>query len=497
MEEKYLLAYDCGTTAVKTVVIRMDGTVIGESRADNPMIQPYPEWAEQEPEVLWGRICQTTKDVIQKQGISPQSITGLVFVAHWKNIIPVGKDGQVLRNSIIWMDSRAAKQAARLNEAAGFFVGTGQEYWPRLMWLKENEPDIWNRAERIMGLNTYFKWRATGQFVTEPSDDFIHAYNPHMQEYYDRILAAAGLGDDIHKFPPIKPATEEVGKITPQAAEELGLVPDIAVFGGFGDLPAITVGTGCCQKDMVHIYFGTSSWLVDIKDTRKEGYAPQYFTFNQEFEGALFALQTGCYAFDWALSQFYHVERNILGADIFGFVDKQLEDIPAGSGDLIATHWLTGELPPLAKNAKALFLNITSSHDRRHMVHAVMESICYTHRSYLQTYEKKTGRTLSSIRVVGGGAVSDIWMQMLADVLQITVEVPESPRYTGAIGAYYCAMVGLGLLENYDAIYKDVRIERTFIPNKEHAQIYDKLYNVYIKLFPALKDLYSEINGVY
>ena len=86
---------------------------------------------------------------------------------------------------------------------------------------------------------------------------------------------------------------------------------------------------------------------------------------------------------------------------------------------------------------------------------------------------------------------------MLADVLQITVEVPESPRYTGAIGAYYCAMVGLGLLENYDAIYKDVRIERTFIPNKEHAQIYDKLYNVYIKLFPALKDLYSEINGVY
>ena len=239
------------------------------------------------------------------------------------------------------MDSRAAKQAARLNEAAGFFVGTGQEYWPRLMWLKENEPDIWNRAERIMGLNTYFKWKATGQFVTEPSDDFIHAYNPHMQEYYDRILAAAGLGDDIH----------------------------IAVFGGFGDLPAITVGTGCCQKDMVHIYFGTSSWLVDIKDTRKEGYAPQYFTFNQEFEGALFALQTGCYAFDWALSQFYHVERNILGADIFGFVDKQLEDIPAGSGDLIATHWLTGELPPLAKNAKALFLNITSSHDRRHGKH--------------------------------------------------------------------------------------------------------------------------------
>ncbi|MCC8024737.1 MAG: carbohydrate kinase [Clostridium sp.] len=497
MEEKYMLAYDCGTTAVKTVVIRMDGTVIGESRADNPLIQMNPGWAEQDPEVLWERICRTTKDVIKKHRISPQNIAGLVFVAHWKNIIPVSKEGQVLHNSIIWMDSRAARQAARLNEAAGCFVGTGQEYWPRLMWLKETKPEIWDKADKIMGLNTYFKWRATGQFVTEPSDDFIHAYNPAMQEYYNRVLAAAGLKEDVSKFPPVRPAAREVGKTTPQAAAEMGLAPGISVFGGFGDLPAITVGTGCCQKDMAHIYFGTSSWLVNIMEERRENYAPQYFTFNQEFEGALFALQTGCFAFDWAVSQFYHEERNILGNDIFEFVDKQLEEIPAGSGDLIATHWLTGELPPLAKNAKALFLNITSSHDRRHMVHAIMESICYTHRSYMETYEKKTGKKLDSIRVVGGGAGSDMWMQMLADVLQIKVEVPESPRYTGAIGAYYCAMVGLGMIENYDAIYKAVRIEKTFLPRKENAQIYEKVYNVYGKLFPALKDLYSEINGVY
>ena len=232
-------------------------------------------------------------------------------------------------------------------------------------------------------------------------------------------------------------------------------------------------------------------------ETRREDYAPQYFTFSQEFEGALFALQTGCYAYDWAISQFYHEERNILGSDIFEFVDRQLADIPAGSGNLVATHWLTGELPPLAKNAKALFLNITSAHDRRHMVHAVMESICYTHRSYLQTYEEKTGRKLTCIRVVGGGAGSSMWMQMLADVLQIKVEVPESPRCTGAIGAYYCAMVGLGLLENYDAIYDKVRIGQTFIPKKENAEIYEKLYNVYRKLFPVLKDLYSEMYGVY
>ena len=211
----------------------------------------------------------------------------------------------------------------------------------------------------------------------------------------------------------------------------------------------------------------------------------------------MFALQTGCFAFDWAVEQFYHTERNILGDGIFDFVNKDLASIPAGSDNLIATHWLNGELPPLSKNAKALFFNLTSNHDRRHMVHAVMESICYTHKRYLENYEKSVGKKLHSIRVVGGGAVSDLWMQMLADILQITVEVPQSPRYTGAMGTYYCAMVGLGYLENYDAIHDSVKIERTFKPRNENAAIYEKLYHIYLKLHPALYDLYCDINGVY
>ncbi len=493
----YILAYDCGTTALKTVLIKMDGTVMGDSKADNPLIQLYPGWAEQDPETLWDCVCTTTKDILQTYKIAPKKVAGLVFVAHWKNIIPVDKDGAVLRNSLIWMDARANEQAARLNEAAGFFVGTGQEYWPRLMWVKEKEPALWKQADKIMGLNTYFKWRATDEFVTEPSDDLIHSFNPKMQSYYDKVIDAAGLSEDLHKFPKLMQATDKVGGLTSKAAKELGLAEGTPVFGGFGDLPAITVGTGCCQKNMVHAYFGTSSWLVDILDERKEDYAPQYFTFNHEYEGALFALQTGCFAYEWAIDQFYHEERKRLGDSVFGFVERELETIPAGSEHLIATHWLTGELPPLAKNAKALFMNITSSHDRRHMVHAVMESICYTHRSYLEMYEEKRGQKISSIRVVGGGAASDLWMQMLADILKVTVEVPESPRYTGTIGAYYCAMVGLGQLKDYNAIYDAVRIQKSFVPRPENEKIYDKLFHVYKKLFPALKDLYSELNGVY
>lgn len=497
MKKEYIIAYDCGTTALKTVLIRTDGTVMGDARANNPLIQKEAGWAEIEPAVIWDNICLTTKEVIKNNDVEAKDVIGLIFVAHWKNIIPIDKMGNVLYNSIIWMDARAAEQAEKLNKEAGFFVGTGQEYWPRLMWLKEKEPELWKKTNRIMGLNTYLKWKATGAFVTEPSDDFIHSYNPNMQEYYDKVLKAASLNEDLDKFPALTAATSEAGKLNETSADEMGLAPGIAVFGGFGDLAAITVGTGCCRENMVHIYMGTSSWLVQLTKERIDNYSPQWFTFDPNYEGAMFSLQTGCMVYDWALEQFYNAERKIIGDDVFDLVNKEVDAIAPGSEGVIATHWLTGELPPLAKNAKALFLNITSAHDRRHMVRAVMESVCYTHKKYLNLYEEKNNLKLDSVRVVGGGAVSDVWMQMLADVLQVKVEVPESPRYTGAMGAYYCAMVGLGKIENYAAIYDAVRIQKTFEPREEYGEIYEKMFNVYIKLYPALSGLYDELNGKY
>lgn len=321
MKSEYIIAYDCGTTALKTVLIRTDGKVISDARATNPLIQKQSGWAEIEPHKIWENICDTTRQVIAKNGISADSVIAIVYVAHWKNIIPVDKNGKELYNSIIWMDARAADQADKLNREAGFFVGTGQEYWPRLMWLKECEPEIWNEAERIMGLNTWLKWKSTGAFVTEPSDDFIHSYSSEMQIYYNKVLSAAGLTDDLNKFPPIAPATAEAGKLKKGAAREMGLSPGIPVFGGFGDLPAITVGTGCCSENDVHIYMGTSSWLVQLTRQRIENYSPQWFTFDDRYEGAMFSLQTGCMAFDWAVDQFYHMERKECGDKVFKLVN--------------------------------------------------------------------------------------------------------------------------------------------------------------------------------
>lgn len=495
---KLVLACDCGTTSLKAILADENGTILAEAGESYALAQPAPGRAEQSPTEIWEAITRAARTVVGQAGADPADVAGLVIAATWKAIVPLDDDGAPLTDAMIWLDSRATEQAQRLNEAMGSFVGTGQEYWPRLMWLKENEPEVWARARHVVGLNTYFKYRATGTLVTEPSDDFLSAPDGGTRERYERIVGAAGLADDVGKFPPCRPSSAEVGTLTEAAAAELRLTTATRVFNGFGDLPAITVGTGSARADGVHIYLGSSSWLVrTVEADGSAGSAPLRFTMGADFHGETYPLQTGCLAYDWAVEQLYRAEKEQLGPGVNELVNREVAEIEAGSENLLATHWLSGELPPLGKNAKGLFLNLTGRHDRRHMVRAVMESICYTHRMNYEQYRAAGGKQLSSIRVVGGGATSDVWMQMLADVLQVTVEVPEGPTHTGAMGAYYCGMVGLGRLPNYAAVADAVRIERRFEPDPAAGVVYDRLFSVYTKLYPALREVFTDLNGDY
>ncbi|RPD99709.1 carbohydrate kinase [Candidatus Pantoea deserta] len=493
----HIMTFDIGTSSLKAALIDRLGKVVAEGGTSYPVDQPEPGWAEQDPELIWKHICETSQSVISRSAVTHDEIQAVVFVAPWKNIICLNEAGELLRDSIIWMDSRAAKQAEKLNAAAGRFIGTGQEYWPRLMWVKEHEPELWQQSAHIVGLNTWFKFKATGNLLTEPSDDFIRSQNPELNDYYQSVLNAAGLTGDIDKFPPARDSYEAVGTLQETAASQLGIRAGVPVMGGFGDLVAITWGVGRSQLRDNHLYFGTSSWLVSIINKRSELDAPLYFSIDKATEGAVFALQTGCLALDWVVNQVYRVERTVLESDIYSLIGKEVNQIPPGSDGVIATHWMTGELAPFSKNAKGLFLNLTISHDRRHMARAMMESICFTHRHNIERLNALSGTTLDHIRVVGGGAVSDVWMQMLADILQIRIQIPEAPRYTGTLGAYYCAAIGLGWLESLAEVADNISIQKEFLPNPANRDAYDRHYRIYMKIHPALKDIHRELNGEY
>jgi xylulokinase len=432
---------------------------------------------------------------LERARLTPDGIDSIVFVAPWKGIVPVSAAGEVLADAIIWMDGRAADQAAALNDRAGFFVGTGQEYWPRLMWLKQNRPEVWADARWLLGLNSYLKWRATGVLATEPSDDFITPPPIDDGGRHAAILAAAGLTGDLHRFPAQRAATEIVGTLTTEAAADLGLRAGLPVLGGFGDIPAITVGTGPVASGAAHIYFGTSSWLLSVLAPGERLDAPLTVRIDGDHDAAVFPLQTGCLAYDWIVEQLYGAEKAHLNDEIQDFVNAQVAEVPPGAENLLATHWLNGELPPLSKNAKGTFINLTSRHDRRHMVRAVMESLCYTHRGSLERLEQQTGVHLAEITVVGGGATSAVWMQMLADVIDRVVLVPSNPRATGVIGAHYCSVVGLGDALDFASLDRSSQLVRRYTPQPENRATYDRMNSLHGRIFPALKDLFDDLNG--
>lgn len=488
-----VLTFDCGTASLKALVVGPGGEILAEATATYPLYQPHDGHAEQDADEIWDAVVVAGRAAVEE---ARTEVDAVVFAATWKALLPLDGHGAPLSRALIWMDSRGREQAERLNASLGRFVGTGQEYWPRAMWLKENRPDLWQDAAYVVGLNTYLKLRATGTIVTEPSDDFVHGVDDESAATFLEILRAADLEDDRQKFAPSRPATERIGGLTEDAAATLGLRPGTAVYNGFGDLPAVTVGAGSARPGTAHIYLGSSSWLVHPTTTPPLT-APLSFTMERGLFGASYVVQSGCLAYDWLVRQLYRYEVATLGDGVNAVVNADVAQVEAGSGNLLATHWINGELPPLSKNAKGVFLNLTALHDRRHMVRAMMESICFAHRSSYERFLGDGGAPLSSIRVVGGGATSEVWMQMLSDVLGLPVEVPVNPRHTGALGAYYAAEIGRGRLGGFADVDAAVDIERRYVPDSQDSATYDRLFAVHDQLHGSLHHIFTLLNGVY
>ena len=492
-----VMTYDCGTTSLKAAAVDSTGVVLAQATRTYGVRQPHPGWAEQDPGELWDALCAASREVTLSAGADVR-VRGCVFVAPWKGIIALSAAGEVLSDSITWLDRRASVEGDELEDQYGEPLGTGHEYWAKLVWLKRHCPDLWEKADHIVGLNTYFKWRATGVLATEPSDDFIRSANPVTQGRYQRILQLSGLDEDVAKFPPSTASTDVVGAVTPGAAEQLGLPVGVPVFGGFGDLAAIATGAGRAADGDAHIYLGTSSWLVCVTEDDPRLQSAFHYSIDDAVTCvAVAGLQAAGLALDWINQQVYRAERAELGEEFWPFLQREVRSAGAGSLGLIGTHWLVGESDPIGWDARGTFLNLSARHDRKHLVRAVMESVCYTHRMGLERLRGVRDDRAQRIRVVGGGAMSEVWVQMLADVLGEPVEVPAAPRYIGAMGAHYCALVGLGEAADYSdaAAASGPGEARIFEPDATTRAVYDKAFGAYVSLADAVRPLLKRLNS--
>lgn len=490
---EYIISYDFGTSGVKAALVRRDGAIATVREKGYPLLKPRPMYVEQSPEDFWNAVCEVTHGVLEDSGVNPADIKGLSFSVQAVTLIPVDEKGNVLYNAISWLDCRAEKQANEINEHAGAIVVRSQDMQSRILWIKENMPEMYAKTKYFLDCDGFLQYKCTG-IMAVPSDyKGIRWQHPDIIEYNNICNALI----DVEKLPPMVEACQEFGNLDKKGAEELGLLQGTPVFGGMIDVTAAAAGCGCTKPGDAHVYFGSSGWvsvMIDKVYNCSEG----TYQLNSITPGLMIyggCTNCCCTMQNWIIDRFYSNEKEELGDQLFSFLMKEMESVPDGCDDLYAAPWLFGEQFPIADpHLRAMFFNISDIHTRAHFLKATLESLCFSMRGQLDVCKKDTGIVVRKLGANGGGSLSPIWMQMLADVIGVPIEVPEEPRHSGAIGAALAVAIGLGWC-SIENVYDFVHIQHVYKPNPANKALYDKKYQIWYKMYDSVKALYGEING--
>jgi len=502
--ERYILAHDIGTSSDKAVLVRFDGAIRATASAPYPTYYPNPAWVEQDPADYWKAVCETSRRVLTDNDISPESVAAIVFSTQAQGVIPVSEDGSVLYPNITWVDGRAEKQAQGIMKKVGgkrvftLLAGTpimGKDCIAKIIWLKEERPEIYRNAFRILDVNGYLKYRCTGKMVTELSGASGYGFDLKKKTWMS-VLPLAGI--DMKKLPPLVRSTDKIGGLTPKAAKETGLIEGTPVFGGCDDVQSAAVGAGQQEDGDVHIYLGTSAWVAAATktgDSFKHG-AAAIQSADPGMNLIAGITESAGANIEWIRDQFFRHEKEKYGSGVFNYMDEVIATVPPGSDGLICTPWMLGERCPVSSTTtRATLFNITMVHTREHLMRAVYEGIAYNIRWILQNYCKDYGIACDDVRIIGGGALDKGWMQILADVTGRKISVVENPRNAGAVGAAVVALIGLGELPDFASAKKFVHIAQIFTPDPANQAVYDGLFAQYQQLYRSLSGLYQQANG--
>ncbi len=520
-EGSYILAIDLGTSGPKVAVTTAQGQVVDGASHSTQLNLIEGGGAEQDPEDWWRAIVAATKTLHERGAVDPQKIEAIGVTAQWAGTVPIDKDGNALQDALIWMDSRGSRYideitggllkvegyAARkiykwVRRTGGAPSLIGKEPLSHILYLKHERPDVYRRAHKFLEPKDWINLRLTGRAVATYDSIVLHWVTDNRDisavRYDDELLAYASLSRD--RLPDLVRATDVIGTLTADAAEQLGLRPDVKVVGGTPDVQSAAIGSGAVRDYEAHVYIGTSSWLTCHVPFKKTSLGSnmaslpspipnRYFVANeQETAGkCLEWLRDSVLCRDDALSP------GDPPPDALPRFDALAAEAPAGSDGVIFTPWLYGERCPVADHrVRATFFNQSLRTNRCHLVRAVMEGVAYNSRWLLAEVEKFCGRRLDPIRMIGGGARSDLWCQIYADVLGRRIEQVDDPVQCNTRGAALVAALGLGWVD-VEAIPDLVGVTKTFTPNPEHRTTYDALYREFRELYRIATPIHARL----
>ena len=504
----YLLGIDISTTGNKALLVSADpaqakhanaGQVVGVAVVENPISTPKPLWSEQDPADWWTGIQAAIRQLLAETGVPADEVIGVGLTGQMHGLVLLDADGQVLRPSMLWNDQRTGPQCAWMTETIGLdnlLAWTGNPALtgftaPKVLWVREHEPEVYARAAHILLPKDYVRYKLTGVYAT----DMAGASGMSLLDLKKRTWSAEmleALDIPAEWLPPTHEGPAVTGVISAAAAAATGLKAGTPDMGGGGDQAAGAVGVGAVRPGVVGLVMGTSGVV----------FAPTGAPLIEP-EGRL---QAHCHALPgrWHLmgvmlsaagSLRWYRDTLAPGAEYDDLL-APAADIPAGSEGLLFLPYLTGERAPYPDpNAKGAFIGLTVRHTKPHLTRAVLEGVAFGLRDSFELIRAAGSGQIYQVRVSGGGARSALWRQILADVLDtelVTVNTTEGAAY----GAALLAGVGAGIWSDVDqACEATIQIVDRVAPQANQVAHYGDLYPLYRRLYPTLKPTFDDLTA--
>jgi D-xylulose kinase len=502
---EYILSVDLGTSAIKVALFDANGKLIASSNQEYNLLTPSALVVEMEVERYWSAFKDGVQDVLNKSGVKKEVIKAFGISAQGETLILIDKNGKPLGNAIVWMDSRAQKEAEQLSEIfmdQDVYGITGQvgivPTWPasKIYWIKKYEPERFNKVYKYLLIEDYFIYRLTGNFAAEGSLLCSTVYWDITKKIYWReMLEALEITPD--QLPPIFESGTVIGNILPQVAAELDLSSNTLVCTGVLDQVAGAIGVGNVKPDVFSECTGSALAIVATVDhpfkDPKERMPCHYHGIPDTYMAHTFT--TGGMVMKWFRDKFCECEiavGNAAGSSPYSLMETEAQNVDLGADGLLMLPHLQGAMAPENNpKARGVFYGITLTHTRAHFVRAIMEGISFILRRNLEVVEE-IGIDVPEIRSLGGGARSYFWAQLKADITGKPVIITKAQE-EACLGAAIVAGAGVGMFKDLQkASIQMVETHARFEPDTKNTKKYDTIYQNYIELYENLCPLFQK-----
>ncbi len=503
----HLLGIDIGTSGTKVIAIGESGKLVASASVEYDYASPKPLWAEQDPALWWEAVCDCCRRISAQ--IGPETIAGIGLSGQMHGLVMLDENGEVLRPAILWNDGRTQKQCDEITRIVGRETLTAETAnpalagftAPKILWVRENEPAIYERARMMLLPKDYVRYQLTGEFATEVSDASGTLLLNVPGREWSRVVCEK-LGIDMDLLPRVTESHEVSGQISARAAELTGLKVGTPVVGGGGDQAAGAVGNGIVQSGIISVTTGTSGVVFAFADTPAVDPQLRMHTFCHAVPGkwhVMGVMLSAGGSLRWYRDTLARSEKSVaahMNIDAYELIAREADTVAPGSEGLLFLPYLTGERTPHPDPlARGAFVGLTARHTKAHMARAVLEGVSYGLRDSLEIM-KSMGVSIGNVRCSGGGAKSSVWRQIQADVFGFplsTIAIDEGP----ALGAALLAGVGVGIYSSVEeACSAVVKVSRGANVIEENARVYENYYRVYGGLYPALKATFGELGAL-